>query len=110
MILGFIKRDNLKEIYDILVDREKNLILAIMKNVTHIQLREKLEKLNIEHEFSEPFNEDVQGKWAAVGKAYQDGIISLEQAVNMLAVTDNRQEEIQRILDERQAVNKQKGE
>jgi hypothetical protein len=110
MILGFIKRDNLKEIYDILVDREKNLILAIMKNVTHIQLREKLEKLNIEHEFSEPFNEDVQGKWAAVGKAYQDGIISLEQAVNMLAVADNRQEEIQRILNERQAVNNQKGE
>lgn len=110
MILGFIKRDNLKEIYDILVDREKNIILAIMKNVTHIQLREKLEKLNIEHEFSEPFNEDVQGKWAAVGKAYQDGIISLEQAVNMLAVADNRQEEIQRILNERQAVNNQKGE
>ena len=74
------------------------------------QLREKLEKLNIEHEFSEPFNEDVQGKWAAVGKAYQDGIISLEQAVNMLAVADNRQEEIQRILNERQAVNNQKGE
>lgn len=59
---------------------------------------------------AEPFNEDVQGKWAAVGKAYQDGIISLEQAVNMLAIADNRQEEIKRILDERQVMNREKEE
>lgn len=102
MVLGFIKRDNLKEVYDILVDREKNLVLAIMANVTHIQLREKLLNLNIEHEFSEPFNEDIQEKWSAIGKAYYDGIISLEQAVNMLALADNPDEEIERIRSEKQ--------
>lgn len=102
MVLGFIKRDNLKEIYDILVDREKNLVLAIMANVTHIQLREKLLNLNIEHEFSEPFNEDIQEKWSAIGKAYYDGIISLEQAVNILALADNPDEEIERIRSEKQ--------
>ena len=31
MILGYIKRDNLKEIYDELLDREKNVILGILK-------------------------------------------------------------------------------
>lgn len=103
MILGFIKRDNLKEIYDILVDREKNLVIAIMANVTHIQLREKLLNLNIEHEFSEPFNEDIQEKWSAIGKAYYDGIISLEQSVNMLALVDNPAEEIERIRREKQS-------
>ena len=102
MVLGFIKRDNLKEIYDILVDREKNLILAIMMNVTHIHLRNKLSDLNIEHEFSEPFSEDTQEKWATIGKAYLDGIISLEQAVNMLAISDNPQEEIERIRNKNQ--------
>lgn len=102
MVLGFIKRDNLKEVYDILVDREKNLVLAIMANVTHIQLREKLLNLNIEHEFSEPFNEDIQEKWSAIGKAYYDGIISLEQAVNILALADNPDEEIERIRSEKQ--------
>lgn len=102
MVLGFIKRDNLKEVYDILVDREKNLVLAIMANVTHIQLREKLLNLNIEHEFSEPFNEDIQEKWSAIGKAYYDGIISLEQAVNILALADNPNEEIERIRSEKQ--------
>ena len=101
MVLGFIKRDNLKEIYDILVDREKNLILAIMMNVTHIHLRNKLSDLNIEHEFSEPFSEDTQEKWATIGKAYLDGIISLEQAVNMLAISDNPQEEIERIRNKK---------
>lgn len=101
MVLGFIKRDNLKEVYDILVDREKNLVLAIMANVTHIQLREKLLNLNIEHEFSEPFNEDIQEKWSAIGKAYYDGIISLEQSVNMLALADNPSEEIERIRSEK---------
>lgn len=101
MALGYIKRDNLKEIYDILVDREKNLILAIMMNVTHIHLREQLAKMNITHEFAEPFNEDKEKLWASIGKLYSDGIISLDLAVNMLALTDAPQEEIERIKNEK---------
>jgi len=88
MILGYIKRDNRLEIYDELLDREKNLILAIMMNVIHIQLREKLSQLNIEHDFSEPFDEDKHAEWNAIGKAYQDGIISLETAVSLMGVSD----------------------
>ena len=101
MALGYIKRDNLKEIYDILVDREKNLILAIMMNVTHIHLRDQLAKMNITHEFAEPFNEDKEKLWASIGKLYSDGIISLDLAVNMLALTDAPQEEIERIKNEK---------
>lgn len=101
MTLGYIKRDNLKETYDILVDREKNLILAIMMNVTHIYLREQLGKMNITHEFAEPFNEDKEKMWASIGKLYSDGIISLDLAVNMLALTDAPQEEIERIKNEK---------
>lgn len=52
MAPSYMKRDNRKEIYEIAVDREKNLILAIMKNVTHIELRSKLEVLDIDFEFS----------------------------------------------------------
>lgn len=101
MTLGYIKRDNLKEIYDILVDREKNLILAIMMNVTHIHLRKQLAKMNITHEFAEPFNEDKEKQWASIGKLYSDGIISLDLAVTMLALTDAPQEEIERIKNEK---------
>ena len=102
MVLGYIKRDNLKEIYDIAVDREKNLILAIMANVTHIELREQLAKLDIKHEFSEPFNEDQDKRWSAIGRLYKDGMISLEKAIEMLALADDPKQELYRILKEKQ--------
>ncbi len=101
MALGYMKRDNLREIYDVVVDRAKSIILAIMSRVTHIGLADRLSQLEIEHEFSEPFNEDVTVKWAAIGKAYNDGIISLDQAVRMIGVTDNPEVEIQRIKAEK---------
>lgn len=102
MTLGYIKRDNLKEIYDILVDREKNLLLSIMMNVTHVHLREKLSKLKIGHEFAEPFNEDQDKRWGAIGQLYKDGIISTEKAIEMLALVDDPKRELSRILKEKQ--------
>lgn len=96
MILGFIKRDNRKEIYDEMVIREKNLILSIMMNVTHIGMKAQLESLNIEHEFSEPFDEDTDKRWTSIGRAYADGIISLETAVMLLSVA-KPEEEIDKI-------------
>lgn len=97
MVLGYIKRDNLKEIYDIAVDREKNLILAIMMNVTHIHLRADLAKLKITHEFAEPFSEDITARWGAIGSALQNGVLSLEKAVELMGTTDDVNEEIRRI-------------
>ncbi|WP_418409301.1 phage portal protein [Alistipes sp.] len=104
MVLGYIKRDNRKEIYDELVDREKNLILAIMMNVTHIGMREKLANLKIEHEFSEPFSEDVTAKWQSIGKAYNDGVISLEEAVKLMGIADNPEEEVERIMTNKEPI------
>lgn len=102
MILGYIKRDNRLETYDELVDREKNLILAIMMNVTHIHLRDKLSKLKLEHDFAEPFDEDKYTEWSAIGKAFTDGIISLETAVKLMGVA-NPVEEIEKIKAEKQS-------
>ena len=96
MILGFIKRDNRKETYEELVDREKNLIISILKYL-HPDKASELDKLEISFDFSEPFTEDKQRTWAAIGKLYTDGIASLEQAVQMLALTDAPEEEVERI-------------
>lgn len=96
MILGYIKRDNRKEIYDELVDREKNVIIAILQYL-HPDKAGALSALDIEHEFSEPFTQDKETTWASIGKLYSDGICSLEQAVTMLALTDAPEEEIERI-------------
>lgn len=102
LILGYIKRDNLKEIYDEMVDREKNLIISIMANVTHIELAGELERMNVEHFFSEPFNEDKDKQWSAITSLYKSGLLSLETAVTLLAVTDAPQEEIEKIKSEKQ--------
>lgn len=101
MILGFIKRDNRKETYEELVDREKNLIISILKYL-HPDKATELDRLEISFDFSEPFVEDKQKTWASIGKLYTDGIASLEQVVQMLALTDAPEEEIERIKDAKQ--------
>ena len=97
MALGYIKRANLLETYDLAVDRAKNVILAIMAKVTHINIAQALLSLDISHKFAEPFNDDSAMLWQNVGRAYNDGIISLEKAVQMLGLSDNPEEEIERI-------------
>lgn len=104
MAPSYMKRDNRKEIYEIAVDREKNLILAIMKNVTHIHLRSQLEALQIDFEFSEPFQEDTDKRWSAIGELYNDGIASLETAIKLLGIVDKPSEEIERILKQKQSL------
>lgn len=101
MILGYIKRDNRKETYEELVDREKNLIISILKYL-HPDKVSELDKLEISFEFSEPFTEDKQKTWSAIGKLYTDGIASLEQVVQMLALTDAPEEEVEKIRNEKQ--------
>ena len=107
MALGYMKRDNLKETYDELVDREKNLILAIMRNVTHIELSGELSRLELSHEFAEPFSEDKGTRINNITTLYRAGLMSLETAIEMLAFTDKTDEEIQRILKEKEEAQKQ---
>lgn len=38
----------------------------------------------------------MQNKWSAIGKAYQDGVISLEKAVEMLGLADKPDEEVEK--------------
>lgn len=96
MILGYIKRDNRKEVYEELVDREKNVVISILKYL-HPDMAERLDKLVISFDFAEPFAEDKQKNWNAIAQLYQSGVISLETAVEMLALTDAPEEEIERI-------------
>ena len=105
LILGFMKRDNRMEIYEELFDREKNLILAIMKNITHISLRKQIEDLNIKLEFSEPFHEDEQQKINAITTAFTSGVLSLETAVKQIGIAGDIKKEIERINAAKQAEN-----
>lgn len=99
MILGFIKRDNRKEIYGELIGREKNLIIAILKFL-HPDKANELDKLDISFEFSEPFAQDKQKNWNAIGQLYGAGVVSIETAVQMLSLTDAPEEEVSRIIED----------
>ena len=96
MILGYIKRDNRKEVYEEMVDREKSVIISILKYL-HANMADKLDKLSISFEFAEPFVQDKQKNWQAISSLYQAGVCSLENAVEMLALTDAPEEEIAKI-------------
>lgn len=96
MILGYIKRDNRKEIYGELIDRMKNVMISILIFL-HPDKRTALENLRVSFDFSEPFATDKQQMWSSVGQLYKDGVISIETAVQMLAITDAPAEEVERI-------------
>lgn len=110
MILGYIKRSKNIETYGELVDREKNVIIELLKFL-HPEMATKLSELEISFEFGEPFSDDEQATWAAIANLYKAGLISLETAVTMLALAKAPEEEIDRIrmqeiektLDEQEA-------
>lgn len=92
LIPAYMKRDNRLEIYDELMVREINLVLAIMKNITHIGLRGQIENLQIDFEFSEPFDDDAQTLWEAVGKAVTDKVMSRYTAIDLIGLADTTEE------------------
>lgn len=96
MILGFIKRDNRKEIYEELIGRLRNVILAVIE-MENPAMADKIRSLKISFSFAEPFEDDKQARWASIVQLYSAGLISLESAVTMLALTDAPEEEISRL-------------
>lgn len=99
MILGFIKRDNLKEVYDELLDREKNVILGILKFL-HPEKAKAFDELRITHEFSEPFAVDRQQDITTFINLYKAGLMSQETAIAKLDMVNAPSEEIERIKSE----------
>lgn len=81
MLLADIKASKRKESHDEMLDRTASLITAIIGNVLDVSLADECRRLIVEHEFQEPFGEDVADALANVVKAYDAGIMSLETAV-----------------------------
>lgn len=96
LIQGYIKRDGRKEIYGEMIDRVRSVIFEILKLQNPTMLG-KLEKLIVSFEFSEPFDEDKTAQWKAIAELYGAGLVSLDTAVKMLALTPNPEEEADRI-------------
>lgn len=88
--------------YTIAVDREVKVIISILKFL-HPDKAKFLDELIISFEFQEPFEEDKQTRWASIGTAYSNGVISLDTAVRLLGAMDKPDEEVKRILEEEAA-------
>lgn len=97
MILGYIKRARNIETYGELVEREKNLILAVLKHM-HPEKAKALDELEIGFEFAEPFPDDIDTRWQRISNLFNAGLVSLETAVSMLSLTDNNEDEIDRLM------------
>ena len=102
MILGYLKRANRMEIYEELVDRDKNVIIAVLKFL-HPTMADKLDALKIKFEFSEPFGDDEKDNWQKLEGLYGAGLISLDEAVRRLSLTDSPEEEVRKIKKEKQS-------
>ena len=96
MILGFLKRANRMEIYSEVIDREKNVIIAVLQFL-YPNMANKLGEMKIKFDFAEPFGDDKQGQWDSIMKLYKTGLMSRGSAVKMLGLSDAPEEELKKI-------------
>lgn len=80
MILGYIKRDNRREIYDELVGRFRNVALGVAAHL-HPEEAGEIGKLEVGFEFAEPFDDDKRANRASIAQLYQAGLVSAQTAL-----------------------------
>lgn len=100
MLLADIKASKHKEAHDELLDRVANIYISIIANVTNIALKSECDKLEISHEFQEPFGEDVAGVIDNIVSAVDAGILSKEGAIEMNPLVKNTELEKNRLKSE----------
>ena len=96
MILGYIKRENRMETWQELIDRMRNVILAVAAQL-HPEKQKELGELKVKFDFAEPFESDKRENWSSIAQLYTAGLVSLEQAVTMLALSDAPADEVEKL-------------
>lgn len=104
MLLADVKASRHKEVHDELLDRTASLGIAIIRNVLDVSLASECDKLVIEHEFQEPFGEDVKEVIENISKAKDSGILSTEGAIEQNPLVKDKDLELKRIEKEEEKV------
>ena len=102
MLLATIKASKRKEKHDEYLKRTANLVKAIMTNVTNVQMRAELERLDVYHEFQEPFGEDITEAITNAIKEVTAGGMSQETLVELNPLIRDKQREKDRIAAEQE--------
>lgn len=97
MLLANIKASKRKESHEELLDRTASLVLAIIGNVLNVGLKKECDNLVIEHEFQEPFADDIADAIKNIDMAYGGGFLSLETSVALNPLVKDPKAEMDKI-------------
>lgn len=101
MMLAVIKADRHKEKHEEYMDRHVSLMKAIM-SVMDYKHSSQHEQLVVEHEFQEPFGDDVSDRLADLSKQFNDGALSRESYVEQSYLVKDSKTELDRLKAEEQ--------
>lgn len=109
MLLADIKAQKRKDTLDELMERTSSLIVSIIGNVLDVSLKGECDRLVIEHEFQEPFGEDISDAIDNITKAKDAGILSTETAIELDPIVQDHEREKERVkTEEKQAQERQR--
>lgn len=103
MLLADIKASKHKEVYDEMLDRTASLIASIIGNVLDVSLKDECDNLKVEHEYQEPFGDDVADTLNNLTRSVDSGLLSAETAVEMNPLVKDPLREMARINGEEEA-------
>jgi len=108
MLLADIKATKHKENYDELLDRTASLVISIMANVLYITKSEyKLDQLECDHDYQEPFGEDIAETIKNINEAIDGGTMSAERAIEQNPLIKDKELEKQRIKKQKEEAAKE---
>lgn len=100
MVLADIKAQMRKETHDEYLKRTANLIIAIIGNVLDVSLKEECDRMQVAHEFQEPFGEDITEAISNMVKERNAGGMSQETFIEMNPLIRDKAQEKERIAEE----------
>ena len=103
LLLGYMKADKRKDTWDEMMDRTASLITAIIGNVMDVSLKSQCDLMQIEHQWSEPFGDDITDTLKNIAEAYGAGIMSEETAIEQNPLIRDKQQEKERLAAQREA-------
>ena len=102
LMLAYIKADKTKEKHDELLDRTASLVLSIIGNVLDVSLKGECAKAMIQHQFQEPFAEDLTETLERIIKARDADIMSEETSVEQNPLVEDHNREKDRLAKEKE--------
>lgn len=100
MLLAVIKAERHKERHDGYMNRHASIMKAIMGNVLDYRNKAQYDALVLNHEFQEPFGDDVSELLADLSKQYNDGALSRETYLELSYLVKDVKAEMDRIREE----------